>query len=229
MAIYNDPSFCTKCGSPLRSGSRFCERCGAPVRTIPAAERFSVRPVRTAESPARCERNSRPGIGDPALRGQYSRLGGFLAFIAYGQAAGAVLMGISLILTLAAFARYRQYFAYFGGAYSSLYGFAVFFAVAATALGMFVCLKLFNMIRNRDANCLRFYETLILVEGVLYFFLIAAGGNGRYVSGLIGMGIGFFVFTTYFRKSVRVRTYFGSDAYLKRSIFFKNCVPPDPA
>ena len=32
------PTFCTKCGAPLRAGTRFCGQCGAAIQPLPAAE-----------------------------------------------------------------------------------------------------------------------------------------------------------------------------------------------
>ena len=41
--------------------------------------------------------------------------------------------------------------------------------------------------------------------------------------------LGFFLIMLYFDKSVRVRTYFGTDEYLKKSMFLKNTAYPQPA
>lgn len=32
------PKFCSKCGSPIKEGSKFCRSCGAPVRQTGTAE-----------------------------------------------------------------------------------------------------------------------------------------------------------------------------------------------
>ena len=88
------------------------------------------------------------------------------------------------------------------------------------------------MIRRKDPRFLRFYEIIMLVvAGLAVATAIFSGFRnvGNLISGLLGAGIGFAIWTTYFRKSVRVRTYFGSDQYLRRSIFFKNAQAPAPA
>jgi hypothetical protein len=40
---------------------------------------------------------------------------------------------------------------------------------------------------------------------------------------------GIALWTLYYLRSVRVRTYMGTDAYIKQSIFFKQVTPPTPA
>ena len=47
-------------------------------------------------------------------------------------------------------------------------------------------------------------------------------------SGIIGSAASFVLFTLYYMRSVRVRTYFGSEEYMRKAIVGKNAVLPDP-
>ena len=81
------------------------------------------------------------------------------------------------------------------------------------------------MIRRKDPRFLRFYEIIMLVvAGLAVATAIFSGFRnvGNLVSGLLSAGIGFAIWTTYFRKSVRVRTCFlARPASARVSIFSK--------
>ena len=162
----------------------------------------------------------------------YHRLGGWLAFIAYGSLVAAGLMVLAAIISLVSIVgvlrAYSGYLGMLGPVIWLLY-------VIELAGDGFICvfgLKFFSMIRRKDPRFLRFYEIIMLVvAGLAVATAIFSGFRnvGNLVSGLLSAGIGFAIWTTYFRKSVRVRTYFGSDQYLRQSIFFKNAQAPAPA
>ena len=107
--------------------------------------------------------------------------------------------------------------------------------------------KFFVMIQKKDAGFLRFREKVLLIgwgAAVLVFLVIYAymkSKLGLYVSYFISPDLFYYVMVglagigycaleiLYYGKSVRVRTYFGSDEYLRRSIFMHNRVYPVPA
>ena len=95
------------------------------------------------------------------------------------------------------------------------------------------------LIIKRNSNFLNYYIYLSLFNFVcalgtaiaLYVIIHATSISYRtstYVTRPVYIAIGFFIWTTYFRKSIRVRVYIGSDAYLRKSIFFKRVKDPLP-
>jgi hypothetical protein len=115
------------------------------------------------------------------------------------------------------------------------------------AILIILSIKLFLMIQKKDTGFLNFYETAILLNmGIIIIAAIMFGmytqsmlgvfssyAFGRIIGSVVGIlifvAIGFGIWLSYFSKSVRVRTYFGTDEYLKKSIFCKNVTPPEPA
>jgi len=89
---------------------------------------------------------------------------------------------------------------------------------------------------KRNAKFLRTYETMLIVllVGLLIFdfMLIFLMGPTIILRSLlitvaiVAAAAGFLLYAV---RSVRVRTYMGSDEYIKRSIFTRNVTPPTPA
>jgi len=108
-----------------------------------------------------------------------------------------------------------------------LLGMIVFLAL--TAILMFVCTAL---VTDRSTNFLCIFE-LSAIVGVLFAACALIGCVGLNI--VVGVGAlvldaaYFVLFTRYFTSSVRVRTYFNSDEYLRKSIFFKNKTSVAPA
>lgn len=208
--------FCTRCGTKNEDFARFCKKCG---RELSAENRLS------------------PGSHP------YCKLGGWLAVITYGLLAavgiivlGGVIEGITLI-------RYAGYLARYWDKVK-LY-FLCLLEIVVYVPVVYFCIKMYQMIKNRDPRFLRFYERAILALAgayiVLMLFIVVSfsgifGGVhwglfsfGDYFKPLLESMIVFVIYLAYFSKSVRVRTYFGTDEYLKQSIFLKNCQAPAPA
>ena len=96
----------------------------------------------------------------------------------------------------------------------------------------FFIIKYFSMIINKNARFFRYFEiaTIINICTNLANIIIQPGFNPpSIVRNMLAFTIGAALWFTYFSKSVRVRTYFGSDEYLRRSIFLKKLPSPEPA
>jgi hypothetical protein len=108
-----------------------------------------------------------------------------------------------------------------------------FYLIVACAIYIAACviaMRFTYMVARRNQRFLRYYDILmIILILVILLELILVGFNADSVSNLIGSVIGFLIWRTYFKKSVRVRTYMGGDQYIRLSLFSKNAVPPQPA
>jgi len=203
--------FCIKCGNQLPEHAKFCNKCGTlvtPVATDPLAQV----PAQPSQPVAQYQSySSHP----------YHRLGGWLGFIVYGQITAIALMAIAFVVSLIPVLRYVEYLRYLG----PLPIFILIIGFAGYVMTSVFCGKFALMIIKKDARFLRFYELTMIVLCSMSIITIALTGfqaGSESLSSLMSSIFGFFVWTAYFRKSVRLRTYMGSDAYLRQSIFFKN-------
>jgi len=168
----------------------------------------------------------------------YHQLGGWLAFFAYGQPIGAVgfiLIGIiELITTLYGLYYLNQIF----GGFSGVYGisFYIFLALLANfaiyTIFIVFAFKFHSMVKRKDPRFFRLFEnTLIFFFGlsIILYLVTPYTSFTEIVSYVISTALVVVIWSLYFSKSVRVRTYFGSDEYLRRSIFLKNVTTPTPA
>ena len=229
--------FCSKCGTQLPEGSRFCDSCGAAIpqeyAPIPQAS-ASVDLNAVKETAQKVFRDiSGDNIQQPQPQPEYTRyphpyhkLGGFLAFIAYAQLVGIGLMVFAFVVGLAATLRYWEFL-------GAIAGISLLVQFAGYGVACFFCAKFSSMLRKKDPKFLRFYELTMLTMCAISLAVLGFSGFRSFsmemLQSLLSAVLGFLIWTTYFRKSVRVRTYMGSDAYLKYSIFFKNATAPEPA
>lgn len=187
--------YCTNCGKQLREGSRFCSFCGVRVEGILPA-------VSPSPNPA-------PAYADHP----YKRLGGWLAVFAYAQIVVTILTSISLFIAVILALPYLSMV-------GARYIFFLVIGLASFAVTVYVCIRLFRMIRNRNVLFLRFYELWLMIELVCATICIVfrLGGVADNISTLVSSGIGFVFWEIYFLRSERVRIYFGSDEYIRRSL-----------
>lgn len=156
---------------------------------------------------------------------EYQKLGGWLAFFAYSLLIGVFLVAAIVVVSFISTIYLSRYL----GKWVVILS---FLSVIAYGPVIYFCYKMHVMVKNKNPLFLRFYEiTMIILTAVTVLVCMVSGYRKMtdLIKALLEAGIIFFAWTTYFRKSVRVRTYFGSDEYLKKSIFFKNCEAPQPA
>ncbi|MBQ9002604.1 MAG: hypothetical protein IJ087_12200, partial [Eggerthellaceae bacterium] len=87
-----------------------------------------------------------------------------------------------------------------------------------------------GMLKRRNPSFLKImhYFGGVSIAIMLVYGLVTGNANGSLLYALIG-ALSLFLWTLYYVKSVRVRTYFGSDEYLRQSPFTKNIQGPTPA
>ena len=226
--------FCPKCGKRLPGNAKFCSYCGFRIEDEGKNESNNAVFQDKDESNASFE----------TVQHEYQTLGGFLKFIVYMGYLGVVLIGIyGMVVILGLFGIVHganQFVALLGG-----YGLRTGAMVPITVgclLFLFaiesVLLRFYGKIRRKENGFLWFYHKMALISlcGLLciYFFEglyygVLAYFMKRFIQQAVSLLIGTGLYTLYFVKSVRVRTYMGSADYLRCSPFTKNCKPPIPA
>ena len=178
----------------------------------------------------------------------YHNLGGWLkAFVVCGYI-GVVCLCLDLLAAAVLIIKQLPLLSYYGVSTAP-----IIIAMLVTAVVLVFCLKFIltylSQIRKKDSRfLLSIHKTYLYCTllGIISFIVIAVGfspyygmtyilyyGTGYWilmgVIFIISMIISMFVLTLYFVKSVRVRTYMGSDEYLRLSPVTKNIPSPEPA
>ena len=242
------PRFCTKCGAQLVADAKFCISCGNPAASqSPGQQRAQF------ANPAASEATEGVGgtfgniAGERINAGEsqdyeryphpYHKLGGWFAFVTYAQMVAVGLTAVMILSGLISmfhimrnwgYMSLSQYLRYQGPWFTI----QTLLYLVGYAIVCYYCIKFYIMIKNKDPEFFRFYELTMIAMCSLYVAIIVLTGFHAVqepIKSIFSALIGFAIWSTYFRKSVRVRTYMGSDAYLRHSIFFKNTVSPEPA
>lgn len=191
--------FCPHCGTKNLEDAKFCASCGKPLPTGNG----------TGSTPGNTSAYAPPSA--------YHELGGWLAVLTYGLLVAVALIAIGAVLGAFTLMKYAKYL----GAGFLLLG---VLDIALYIPVVYYCIKMYRMIKERNCMFLRFYEmTMLILCGINLVFVVIGGFNpylssGEYLKSMLQSIIIFAIWMAYFTKSVRVRTYFGSDDYLKHSI-----------
>jgi len=164
----------------------------------------------------------------------YRKLGGWLLLIVIGNIAG-VFISIYQIVNLGNMISIINSV----GRLLGLQGFSGLLTVAMvlTIISLVGVLFYIVSILRRSPNLIVIFHVVVTIDilGAL-MILIALGSMGfseaidaSSVGGLIGAVAGAIIWTLYFSRSVRVRTYMGSDEYLRRSPITRTVQSPVPA
>ncbi|MDR2589892.1 MAG: DUF2569 family protein [Oscillospiraceae bacterium] len=224
--------FCTGCGSPHDNDSMFCKYCNTPL-SPPTTEAIGQNEFIST------------GSGIPPDH-KYRKLGGWLLFFVIINIIAIVVDAFGSIPDVL---ESIELFAMLGEVNLSAAGLpenfknALTIALIGEVVGLLtIVFSIIFVVQvfNRKSTFLRFAQ-LSALAGI--FFLIVARlipntmvgidymGEDYItpaISSLIGSIIGFFIFPLYYCKSIRVRTYMGSDEYMHKAIFaYKNQPPLD--
>ena len=174
----------------------------------------------------------------------YQKLGGWLAVFTYGWALSGIICLIMMIVSLVSMLSARSVW---GGISPMITNPILIFVLLLYGLESFLCFYMFLLVQKKDTGFVRFYEIIGLISlgsmiliGIFFsiYFRISMGNYAGYavlslwtsiLPSFFGTVIGLALMLLYFAKSVRVRTYFGTDEYFRKSIFLKRIVPPEPA
>ncbi|MCR5010191.1 MAG: zinc ribbon domain-containing protein [Clostridia bacterium] len=158
----------------------------------------------------------------------YQQLGGYLKFTVIGGTIVAVLAIIGMIAEMIPVFRMMSYVSRYTNmtfAYIMIIVLMIFSIVVYALI-----IKLMMMIKNKDQRFLWFYHKLA-IAGTLVVFVLQwiSNGFGTAVVHLVLFFLLYFVYTLYFVKSVRVRTYMQSDEYLRIDPLTRKVKSPVPA
>ena len=222
---------CKNCNAELLPEARFCPNCGAPCNAPqsdePSVEQPTVQPTVPADTLPAYQTPSQPYAPPqkPAATGEhpYRQLDGFLMFLSI------VFTYVSpIILSVGAIALLIRFFTF--GAFGLKAVAYVLLSLIQSGVGIWFSLRVGKQIKERKPIFLCTYQQRVLFSIVVSFFVsLVSRGLGSAFASLIGSAVGGLLLNLYFIKSVRVRTYMGTDEYLKQSLFNRNTQAPPPA
>lgn len=238
---------CHNCNTELVPEAKFCPNCGAPcgaapsqeppVDPAPAQPTAPIAPQSVYQAPAQptaptnpqpayqapAQPYAQPQDAAPAGTHPYHQLDGFLLFVSivYSYIAPIILAVGALALLIRFFT--LGLFNFKAIAY-------VLLSLVQSGVGIWFSLRVGKQIKERKPIFLCTYQQMAICNVVLSFLVsLVSRGIGAGIGALIGSAVGLLLLNLYFIKSVRVRTYMGTDEYLKQSIFNKNTQAPAPA
>lgn len=158
----------------------------------------------------------------------YQQLGGYLKFTVIGGTIVAALAIIGMIIEMVPVFRMMSYIS----KYTNM-TFQYILIILLMILSIVVyalIIKLMMMIKNKNQRFLWFYHKLV-IAGTLVVLVLRwiSNGFGTAVVSLVLFFLLYFVYTLYFVKSVRVRTYMQSDEYLRIDPITRKVKSPVPA
>jgi len=243
--------FCAKCGNQMPENSKICSACGADLSgqstLYSGSNQFNTGSstnqgytgsnanmgyaggnVNQSSGGWNTQQNyyqggSQQGANTTSSGYQhpYHSLGGLLAFFTYIDLLYAGFLVIATIFRL---------LGGLGLAFIEEYDGTVNNLIRAMINTFLIILhiRLFVAVIRKDPSFLSIYEILAACSVALNLIAVFFHGKGL-VSTIIVLAISFGIMFAYYTKSVRVRTYFGTDEYLRKSRLFKNAPSPTPA
>lgn len=204
-----DVVYCINCGAECPEEARFCMNCGFKLVKREQVERERTRDAGGATNP------------------DYKKLGGWLAFVAYGLLVGCAFIGIAAVSVIFMYMKIAKETSRYGMPVEDSFQWISMLAIISCGVLATCCFALSRMIRRRDYRFLHFYEMIMMIECgfevilIIYKIMKGIEIKPKDVRSLLSVVIMFVVWMTYFIKSVRVRTYFGSDEYLENSLIYR--------
>ena len=170
---------------------------------------------------------------------RYQKLGGWLLWVVIGNSLGLIyllIQNVSLYRQAIFVAQHLAAYQASAGLVSVFVWLSAVIVTIATALAATIIVLIFI----RNPYFFKCFELMfifsivssigiILFSGAVYRALGIAWQPSNFVMGPLQQIVSFAVWSTYFRKSFRVRTYMGNGAYMKKSIFFRRAKTPWPS
>ncbi len=201
--------YCINCGAECPEGATFCMKCGFKVVKKEQVERESTRDTNAVTNP------------------DYKKLGGWLAFCAYGLLVAGVLIGIGAVSEIFMYMKLAKEYSQYGIPLGDTFQLISMLTIVFCGVLIVYCFILSQMIRRRNCRFLHFYEMVMMIGcGIVIALMIYQKMKGaeiepKDVRSLISAIIMFVIWMTYFIKSERVHTYFESNEYLEKSIIYR--------
>ena len=158
----------------------------------------------------------------------YHKLGGYLKFTVIGGTIVCVLAIVAMIAAMVPIFKMLSYASKYVKVSFIYILLIVLIIISIVLYGLII--KLMMMIKNKNQRFLWYYHKLVIIETLVAFVLQwVSNGFGTALVMLIFYALLFFLYTLYFVKSVRVRTYMQSDEYLRIDPLTRNVPSPCPA
>ena len=159
----------------------------------------------------------------------YQELGGWLKAIVVIGYIGVVLMIIECVLLDIQLFQTMSFISNLGGQ-SGILVVTTILSNIAFIIAAVIEWKFITKIKEKDSSFLWYYHKLCIFAGIAIVILAGiSNGFASAIGSLLELAIVAFLWTLYFVKSVRVRTYMGSDEYLRVDPLTRNVKSPIPA
>ncbi|MBE6818736.1 MAG: zinc ribbon domain-containing protein [Ruminococcaceae bacterium] len=214
---------CPNCNKIIAEGSETCPFCKAQLTAAPA-------PVQGAAAPGAAQMPYAPYPPPPLTPEQkYQTLGGLLQFlVVVWKFVLPILSGLLLLYALVV-----SFSGILNPESISWEGIKPLLSTDITILllaanAVLYCITAIK-IERRKASFLAFWQLSVIVLSALETGATLMFSGGLFAALELGTNVVlFFIWNLYFTKSVRVRIYMGSDAYLRTSILNKKTPAPAP-
>ena len=230
---------CTNCNRQSQDSNVFCPFCAIALDAQnfidhphpPAQQPYAYPP--TAQQPPQDQPPPYPSqrkIGNPA----YLKLGGWLAFSVVVMTIIAVIYLFASFENLLLMPNRFNRLTEFANIYPESMELAVWISfiaeIGGLASGLFAILFLVQIYRQKP-YFMRYFQLMAIVNFLYAIFAklipsimvgyewLTFGTIGGHIASVIEAPLIFFLWTLYYCKSVRVRTYMGSDEYMDKAIF----------
>lgn len=175
----------------------------------------------------------------------YHSLGGFLAFIVVINFIAGALALVAIIPTLISYInliKLSEWVERYAHGYKGLCVFGMIGALILLVFGASIMISFANRIRHQESDFLHYIQSksiTFMIISMVYLIVIIIWARSYDTYGVVSQFygwkdllsvfvpwlIGYILSCVYFGCSVRVRTYMGSDEYLRQSIFNKSSSP----
>jgi hypothetical protein len=200
--------YCSQCGSQNNDDAAFCVKCGY---SFAAAEVPQSQPPTYYQQP----------YADPVRQQGYSTLGGWLLVIVI---LNAITLIFSFYTTISGIGTVFEIAAYGSPLMTFLVAVEQLINIGIITMTIIFIVKLLT----RDSSFLLFEQIgrilgcAVQIYGIIVYVALIGSADEIITSSmstLIGTAAGFFLFTLYYCRSVRVRTYMGGDEFKRKALF----------
>jgi len=241
---------CVNCGNQNDINAAVCSYCGTSFQAPPGAQQFAPQqntPPQQYTAQQYPPQQYPPQQYPPqAPRGthDYHKLGGWLMFIVIASIIGALYSAYGLIGSVNDLGELRELNQFFG--IDAPIG-ALTFALVLSVVSLVASVVFVIFLVQRNPNCVLIYHISVATDLIAAVIVIISFGSffnslgpimpaseitefyATAIGAIVGAVIALIIWTVYFTKSVRMRTYMGSDEYLRKSPLTKSARSPIPA
>ncbi len=215
--------FCPNCGNQVADGAKFCPKCGATIATPEQPQQPQQPPQPNYGAPQQPYNQAPMQSYPPQMVGnpQYQTMGGWLLFFVIVMLIGGVTSIVSGIEVFSLAGALSYMLGMIGEGWMTGILYVVSIGVIFCAIFVFYIVYL---VFQRQSSFLRMYQLysfiIIAMNAIIAIIYSQAGLNSAELwSNLVTAVVELLLMTLYYSRSVRVRTYMGSDEYMRQAFF----------